>query len=66
MISANHNKKLTELDIIAETGVSKSVLAGLEKLQLIKKTESSQDNLPLPKITFSKTLTRKQKVLLKI
>ena len=25
MISANHNKKLTELDIIAETGVSKSV-----------------------------------------
>ena len=61
MISANHNKKLTELDIIAETGVSKSVLAGLEKLQLIKKTESSQDNLPLPKITFSKTLTRKQK-----
>ena len=38
MISANHNKKLTELDIIAETGVSKSVLAGLEKLQLIKKT----------------------------
>ena len=65
MISANHNKKLTELDIIAETGVSKSVLAGLEKLQLIKKTESSQDNLPLPKITFSKTLTSKQKSISK-
>ena len=31
------NALLTELDIIAETGVSKSVLAGLEKLQLIKK-----------------------------
>ncbi|MFL2801869.1 MAG: primosomal protein N' [Paracoccaceae bacterium] len=65
MISTNYNKKLTSSEIITETGVSKSVLVGLEKLQLIKKTEFNQESIPLPQVTFSKTLTYKQKKIAK-
>ncbi len=63
MISKNCEKKFTGSEIMAETGVSKSVLVGLEKLKLIKKTLHSPEQLSTPVIKFSNTLTRKQKII---
>ena len=37
MISENYDKKISREDILTTTGVSKSVLEGLEKLKIIKK-----------------------------
>ena len=61
MISENYDKKISRVDILTTTGVSKSVLEGLEKLKIIKKSLIEQENFSKPKITFSKTLTKKQK-----
>ena len=61
MISENYDKKISREDILTTTGVSKSVLEGLEKLKIIKKSLIEQENLSKPKITFSKTLTKKQR-----
>ncbi len=61
MISENYDKKISRVDILTTTGVSRSVLDGLEQLKVIKKNLIEQENLSKPKITFSKTLTKKQK-----
>ena len=59
MISENYDKKISRVDILTTTGVSRSVLDGLEQLKVIKKNLIEQENLSKPKITFSKTLTKK-------
>ena len=63
ILSSNYGKKLTAFDIREKTGVSKSVLDGLEKLNLIKKFPCNTEKFEIPVVKFSKTLTKNQNLV---
>ncbi len=59
----NQGNQLSSSEIILKTGVSKSVLEGLEKLEILKKSILSPKENSNVKINFNKNLTNNQKLI---